>query len=85
MCIRRRKQWRQELLESLESPGHAQDQVHDRLLCAVPLVDSTVVRLFVQKAFIQIFQSPVTRAAFICPSCLPYADDFVCGSYFLAP
>jgi len=41
MYIRRRKQWRQELLESMERPGTAQDQVLGSLLLAVLLVDST--------------------------------------------
>lgn len=72
MCIRRRKQWRQELLESLESPGHAQDQVHDRLLRAVPLVDSTVVRLFVQKRllfrfFKALLPELLSFASLVCP------------------
>lgn len=53
----------------------------DSLLLVVPLVTA----LCPKKAFLQVFQSSVTKAAMIILSCLLYADNFVEGSHFLAP
>lgn len=62
-CIRRRKQWRQELLVSMESPEHAQDQVRDSLLLAVSLVDSTLSK----KGSYSDFSKPCYQTCFDLP------------------